>query len=447
MNRIATSPVKRVAIISQGLGRIVPPNAEGSIAIWTYEVAKQLSRPASVLLVEFGTERFMFTRLRHEEISYLYVPTVINRIVNAAHKRLSGLMQRLWPAERRITRPIFASVFYNLGYAFQAAWHAKRWGADVIHIHNFSQFVPVVRALNPAARIILHMNCEWLSQLDPKMIAPRIALADVVIGCSGHIVGRIVERFPAFAPKCRVVFNGCDVEQFVPSRDAVTADPPEPLRILFVGRISPEKGPHVLVEAFKIVAAQFPTARLELVGAPGSLRADFLVALSHEPHVRELEAFYDGDDYLAEIKNRIPKDLAKRVTFYGNLPQRSLKTHYERATIFVNSSFSDAFPLPVVEAMAAGIPVVASAVGGIPEAVSNEITGLLVKPNSPEALAAALNRLLADSGLRGLMGAAARRRALELFSWSAIAEQVADVYGARIKHDSMGIEKQPAPIA
>jgi glycosyltransferase involved in cell wall biosynthesis len=78
--------------------------------------------------------------------------------------------------------------------------------------------------------------------------------------------------------------------------------------------------------------------------------------------------------------------------------------------------------------MAAGLPIAGSAVGGVPEAVADEITGLLVEPDSAEALASALCRLLEDSRLRRRMALEARKRALTLFSWGAIADTVAKVY-------------------
>jgi glycosyltransferase involved in cell wall biosynthesis len=379
------------------------------------------------MLIEFGETRLAASRLQHEGITYVYLPTAINRLMNAVHSRLARLMRRFWTARQRLLRPAYASTFHNLGFILQAAWQARRWQADVVHVHNFSQFVPVVRALNRSARIVLHMNCEWLSQHEPRMIARRLESADAVVACSGHVARRVLERFPELERKCHIVFNGTDVEHFVPSLESVMATPPAPLRVLFVGRISPEKGVHLLVDAFKVVAAKFPTARLDLVGGAGSLPPDFLVSLSDDPLVRGLEAFYHSD-YFTYVAGCVPEHLKARVTFHGNVSHRELVAHYRQATLFVNPSLSDAFPLTVVEAMSAGLPIVASAVGGVPESVADGITGLLVAPDSSEALASAVCRLLENGDLRRRMALAARERASSLFSWRAIADKVASVH-------------------
>jgi glycosyltransferase involved in cell wall biosynthesis len=422
---------RRVAFVSQCLGRIVPPKAHGSIAIWTYETARRLARDHSVLLIELGEKPFRVERREQERATYCYVSTAPLRLINAIHSRLAKIVRRFWSAERRLRAPDYTSIFHNLGFSLQAAWQARRAKCEVIHVHNFSQFAPVVRCLNRKARVVLHMNCEWLSQHDERMIVRRLKSVDAVICCSGHIRRKLLQRFPHMETRSHIVYNGGDVERFIPCLDSVVVNPPAPLRILFVGRISPEKGVHLLMEAFALVGLRFPTAELHMVGGAGNLSADFLVALSDDPNVRGLEKFYRGD-YFAEVKSRIPEHLRSRVIFHGNQSHDQLKDHFKNATIFVISSLSDAFPLTVVEAMAAGLPVVGSAVGGIPEAVVHETTGLLVTPNSPESLAEGLSRLLADSEMRRRMAIAGRERALNCFSYQAIADQLSAVY-ARVE--------------
>jgi len=417
----------RVAIISQGMGQIEPPRVHGSIATWSYETACHLKKTCSLLLVEFGEQQFRAHFLEHEGVLYVYAPKAINRIVNAVHRRLANVTRYLRSAARRTLRPAYASSFHNLGYIVHAACYTRHWRADVVHIHNFSQFVPIIRLLNPKARLILHMHCEWLSQHDPTLVARRIEKADAIVCCSAHVRRRLLEVFPALAQKSHVVYNGTNEDSFQPSNNVAAQGKAQHLRVLFVGRISPEKGVHTLVEAFAKIASLFPEASLELVGGAGNLPPELLSGLSKDPLVRKLKSFYETD-YLTAVKDRIPEQLDKRVAFHGRVAHDKLPERLGKATIFVSPSFSDAFPLTVVEAMAAGLPVVASTVGGIPEAVVDGETGLLVPPDDADALADAMKRMLSDSGLRERMASAGRKRALELFSWKAISNQISRVY-------------------
>ena len=83
-----------------------------------------------------------------------------------------------------------------------------------MHIINFSQLVPLVRFLNPKAKIVLHMECEWLTQLDPALIGPRLEKTDLIIGCSHFVTDKIRERFPHLADNCQTVHNAVDPDKF-----------------------------------------------------------------------------------------------------------------------------------------------------------------------------------------------------------------------------------------
>ncbi len=112
----------------------------------------------------------------------------------------------------------------------------------------------------------------------------------------------------------------------------------------------------------------------------------------------------------------------------GFVPPGELGPYYERAAVVACPSHREGYGVVAREAMAYGRPVVASNVGGLPDAVEDGVTGLLVPPRDATALRAALVRLLDDPGLRRRLGESARARALERFSWDAATEATISAY-------------------
>lgn len=176
--------------------------------------------------------------------------------------------------------------------------------------------------------------------------------------------------------------------------------PDEPVSrngIVCVGRLDPSKGQDVLLRA------------LARIG--GSISVTLIGNGAMEATCRELAT---------EIKEEIP------VEFIESVPHDEVLARMAQADLVVSPSRSEAFGLVNVEALAVGTPVVASRVGGIPEIVRDGVDGLLVPPDDPQALAAALQRLLDDPGLRATMGQNARQRFLSTFERSAVVGQQAD---------------------
>ena len=130
--------------------------------------------------------------------------------------------------------------------------------------------------------------------------------------------------------------------------------------------------------------------------------------------------------------------LLDRVSFRSGLPEAELAALLGSAQVHVVPSRYEGFSLPAVEAMACGTPVVASSVGALPDLVghSSAAAGLLVAPGDPSALASALASLLAAPDQRMSMGAVGRRRAVDTYSWRAVARQTADRYSAAIKEQT-----------
>jgi glycosyltransferase involved in cell wall biosynthesis len=206
-------------------------------------------------------------------------------------------------------------------------------------------------------------------------------------------------------------------------------------RLLFIGRISPEKGLHVLVEALPEVIKYYPQMQLTMVGPKVAAPVEFIAALSDDATVANLAAFYHGN-YFTHLHERLQTlQITPHVTFAGPVPYACIVDYYGAADVVVQPSLSDAFPGPILEAMASGLPVVATRVGGIPESVEHEKTGLLVEPGDPQALARAILRLLTDDSLRRAMGKAARQRAVALFSWERVADDVLHQYKAALSNN------------
>jgi len=403
----------RIAFVSQPWNTVAPPVQTGAIAIWTYEVARRLAQSHDVTVLSRMSSTGQNTE-RDDGVEYRPVPSGGDAWLATALKRPWRFLDA--------KRPLFASGFYYPSYIRHVARHLRRAPCDIVHIHNLSQFVPLIRSSSPAAAIVLHMHCEWLTQLDRAMVARRLQMADLVLGCSRYITTKIREAFPQFASRCRTVPNAVDVRSFaaVPGDAQPRRNGP---RLLFVGRISPEKGLHVLLEAFRQVADQHPQAHLEIVGPDAVAPREFIVALSDQAMVADLARFYPAS-YLSHLKRQVSGNGRGTVAFAGRLEHSRLVAQYKRADILVSPSLSDASSMPAIEAMAVGLPVVATRVGGVPELVQDGRTGLLVNPGDPDALADAISRLLVDEELRRSMGRAGRERAAREFSWERVANDL-----------------------
>lgn len=407
----------KVAIVSQPWDTLRSPVTSGSIPIWTYQVAKVLARSCEVVI---------YARRSEQQLASEVIGGIEYRRMSVRGTRLCNGIAKAGARLYRKFRYLSSQLYY-LPYSLLIAADLRRQSCDVVHIHNFSQFVPAIRALNPAIKIVLHMHCEWLSQFDRKTIAPRLEQCDLIVGCSDYITGKIKARFPEFAPKCQRVYNGVDTDQFGTQLHSTEQLPGPELTVLFVGRISPEKGLHTLIAAFEKVSVEFPDAKLYLVGPDKPTSAEFIADLSDDPIVRQL-AELDPPHYPHNLRSQLPPGLKSRVVFPGAVSHLELNQYFQSADVLVNPSLSEAFGMSLVEAMACGVPTVATTVGGMVDIVIPGKTGLLVPPNQPAALATAITQLLSDQALRVRMGEAGRQRAVERFDWRAIAADLGNSY-------------------
>ena len=406
----------KLAFIAQPFERLKSSSVGSSVAIWTAAVARQCLQ-AGHRTVVFGNQGGAFgaQHVCHGGIDFVFTPTGLDRLQNKVGGVWTRIRSRACNTATPAT-PSFAAAWSHRGYAAAVAHRLRRGHFDVAHIMNYSQFVPIIRARNPACRIGLHMHCDWLSQLPIETVRPRVRQADLIIGCSEHVTQAIVARFPEYASRCVTV----------PNAAAIPDGPPLPSggrTVLFVGRLSPEKGVHHLIRAFHDVLRVFPDASLRLVGGAGSAPPEYLVFLSDDPHVAALRTFYSGrrpglkDPYLDALEREAGSELGRRIHIEGWMDGDRLEAYYREACLLVNPSLSEAFGMSLVEAMMHGRPVVATKVGGMPYIVEDQRTGLLVAPADPPALARAILELLEHRDRSHQMGEVGRQRALSEFTW------------------------------
>ncbi len=402
----------RVAIINQPWNPAIPPVQAGSIAIWNYHVAKRLAGTADITVFSKRVPGRGPVEL-HDGVCYRRESTSPDpyRQPMSAWLALRSRLDR---------RPLFAQPAYYRAFGRRVALALATLDPQIVHLHNLGSFAPVVRAHNPRARIILHMHCEWLSQLPEAIVAPWVAAVDLILGCSSYIIDKVRRRFPALAHRCAVLYNGVSTEHFTPNGPRVSLAPEGEPTLLFVGRLTPEKGLHHLLDAFALVLRRVPGAHLTILGPESPTPREFLVSLSDDPNLKDLARFY-GDGYVSLLRRATPEAVLRRVRFLPAVPHDELPQYYRGADLLVNPSLSDAFPLTLGEAMACGTPVVATRIGGMPEILEDDVNGLLVGPGDVPRLAAAIESLLLDPDRRRAMGHAALRRVQERFSWESIA--------------------------
>ncbi len=315
--------------------------------------------------------------------------------------------------------PLYASPLFYPVYAVKAALLLRKLDCDIVHIHNLTQFVPLVRSFNPQSKIILHMHCEWLTELPGNLVRKRLSGVDCVLGCSDFVIRQVRERFPEIASKCHVVFNGADLS----SRSGTSEK--KGFAVLYVGRISPEKGLHVLISAFREVSRQVPNSQLVIVGPEAVPSADIASTWTKDANFESIRPLLGGG-YLTYLRKQ---SSGLNVLFRDSMPHEDLASLYATADVLAFPSvWNEPFGMPIVEAMAYGVPVVATQSGGIPEIVVHGETGLLVARGDAMALAQAIVTMATERDAAQHMGEKGLFRFRRHFTWDKIAGDVAEIY-------------------
>ncbi len=277
---------------------------------------------------------------------------------------------------------------------------------DVVHIHEpLTPMLPVAVLRHSKT---LNIGTFHAYRPDPH---PVLEYSDVLLRrLANKLDGRIAVSMAAkdyisryFPGDYRIIPNGVDLDFFQSRAKPIERFCDGRPNVLFVGRLEKRKGFGFLLDAFKIVRAEVPQARLLVVGA------------------------FDDDDKKPFVEY-VRRNRIHGVRFIGRVPEEELPRYYHTCDVFCAPSLGyESFGMVLVEAMAAGKPVVASAIPGYTEVVKSGAEGLLVPPGDSQALARAIIHLLNNPQLREWMGGMGRRKAAR-YSWRQIASEVLEYY-------------------
>jgi glycosyltransferase involved in cell wall biosynthesis len=336
-----------------------------------------------------GLEKFLVELGRHADRDRfnLHFVSLAGRGPIAAELEALG-----WPVSALDIGPgVLARVVLRLAQMFQ------RMAPSVVHTHNTR---PLVYA-GPAARLarvpwVVHSRHgqafgkgrrdRWLRRVGSQLVNRVV--------CVSHDGRRIASAEGIPANRLRTVWNGIDPTRFASAAPAGNGP------VVTVGRLSPEKDYATLIRAAALVVKEAPDFRLFLGGGGAC-----------EQELRDLVASLG---------------LTSVVHLLG--PVSDVQGLMASGSLFVLSSLTEGVSLTILEAMAAGLPVVATAVGGNPEVVVDGLTGLLVPAADPPRLAAALLELWRDAARRAELGAAGRQRVCDQFDIRRTVAQYERIY-------------------
>lgn len=275
-------------------------------------------------------------------------------------------------------------------------------GFDLLHFHDVCDlsFPLSANRIKKPRIFTCHTLFETLDFYAQHKVARRLltSSADLYHVFSQHDE-KDLRALGVHHDRIRVIPHGVDLAFFNPKDEK---PPRDAVRIVWFGRIARNKGVIVLLRALNLLRNEFPNFEL-LVGGK----------------------IWDAQYYreLLEYKNEVKLKEVRFIGFVDDLP-----SFLEQGDIFVFPSLSDTFGIVNLEAMASGLPIVASSVGGLPEVVVDKETGFLIPPGDPTKLAEKLKLLITDRRLRRKMGVRGRERVESLFSIDKMSASVLDMY-------------------
>jgi alpha-maltose-1-phosphate synthase len=396
--------------------REYPPHVYGGAGVHVEYLARELSRLMDVEVRCFG-----------------------DQVSHSERLKIQGLKADALSLET--TKPELAAIFTTLNTCIQM--NGGEMNADIVHCHTwYAQFAGILAKLCYGTPLVLTTHSleplrPWKrEQLGRGYEASSwiektaIEMADAVIAVSQETKQDVLKHFNVPEKKISVIYNGIDLDEYqvtteTTALDKFKIDRSKPY-VLFVGRITRQKGIIHLVNAIKYIHQD--TQVVLCAGAP------------------------DTEDIGREMKQNVAEVQKTRnnvVWISEMVSKKEAIQLYSHAAVFCCPSIYEPFGIINIEAMACRTAVVASRVGGIKEVVVDGETGILVPLEQEEGapfeasqpdtfardLAAGINRLMADEKLRNAMGEKGRQRVEKYFDWKAIARQTENLYKSILRYD------------
>jgi len=304
----------------------------------------------------------------------------------------------------------YLRIFSGIRTNFPIRRILKNFEPDIVHSHHAFTPIPLF-ALRAAKNLnlptILTNHSAYFYEYNYILktlgyigfpFKTFIEKSDAIISVS-KISANFIQQF---APRKRILIipNGVDVNHFRPIHKK---DDDSEFVILFVSRIVRRKGLHLLVESLRYLKKDIPNIKLVIVGEG-----------TFEEYIRR--RVYD-------------LDLKKNVKFMGKIKDKELPAVYNNADLFVLPSlYGESFGIVVLEAMASGVPVIVSNIGGLKEIVNNLVDGILLEKNDPKEIYEKIMILYKNPDLRRYLSKNARRKVEEKYDWNKIICNIEKIY-------------------
>ncbi len=320
----------------------------------------------------------------------------------------SGLKAGLSFGGWDLRRALFG-LFYCTEALMLARWMESQ-GLRHLHVHFASAAANIALILRPMVPMTLSISVHGPDEfydVPGQRLVDKIAAADFLVCISRFARSQLMKLSPASAwDKFEVCPLGVDVANYNPQPAALSQ---RPFTVLCVGRLTPAKGQHVLLEACARLREQGHALRLVIVGT--------------------------GPDEASLQASAAALGL-REVTFTGAQNIEQVRAWYRDSDVFALPSFAEGVPVVLMEAMASGVPCVTTRITGIPELIRDGIDGLLVTPSDVQELADRLAWLKADAQRRRELGEAGRRRVAQAYDLSHNVARLGAIFAARLGADA-----------